>query len=37
MPPNTIRTNSELDAQKEIAKLLKEILVVMKQIEINTQ
>jgi len=37
MPPNTVRTNSELDVQKEIARLLKEILVVMKQIEVNTQ
>ena len=37
MPPNKIRTNSELDVQKEIARLLKELLIVMKQIEVNTQ
>lgn len=37
MPPNTIRTNSELDVQKEIARLLKELLTVMKQVEENTR
>jgi len=37
MPPNTVRTNSELDVQKEIARLLKEILAVMQQVEINTR
>ena len=34
---NTTRTNSELDLQKEIIRLLKELLEVMKKIEINTQ
>jgi len=37
MSLNTIRTNSELDVQKEIARLLKEILAVMQQVEINTR
>jgi hypothetical protein len=36
MSLNTVRTNSELDVQKEIARLLKEILEVMKQVVINT-
>ena len=34
---NTIRTNSELDVQKELVRLIKELLEVMKKIEINTQ
>lgn len=29
MPPNTIRTNSELDALKEIVRLLKEQTALM--------
>ena len=33
----TTRTNSELDVQKELVRLLKELLEVMKKIEINTQ
>ena len=37
MSLNTIRTNSELDVQKEIARLLKELLEVMRQVEVNTR
>jgi len=34
---NTTRTNSELDVQKELVRLIKELLEIMKKIEINTQ
>jgi len=34
---NTTRTNSELDVQKELVRLIKELLEIMKKIEVNTQ